>query len=378
MAAGMARRYAGGVPPLPPASEPGQRLALRILEKAVEDKAFPGAAFGVLHRGAVLATGAAGRFTFDPASLAVEPSTVFDLASVSKVVATTAMAMILWDRQQLPLDMPLSSLLPGFLGDSRDPRRATVTLRMLLNHHSGLPGYEPLFRRFGTPSALFAATLQLPLLAEPGTVEAYSDPGFILFGKALEILAGEPLESFTHREIFAPLGMATTLYNPRRESWASIPPTEIDSDFRHGVIQGEVHDENCLVLGGVAGHAGLFGSAPDLLRFAEAILAVLRTPGIPGLFSPEAVRLFTSRAGSPVGASHALGWDTPSGDTPSAGKHFSRSSFGHLGYTGTSLWIDPEHDLAVALLTNRTYPSRENRKIQQVRPLFHDAVQGLL
>jgi CubicO group peptidase (beta-lactamase class C family) len=352
-----------------------------MLEAAIADGAFPGAAWGVAQHGVVRALGAAGGFTYQPDSPRVTPGTIYDLASVSKVVATTAMAMLLYQRGILDLDLRLGDVLPGFvIAGERGSGRYRVTIRLLLAHASGLPGYEPLFLEHADRAGLLRACLHLPLTAEPGTRAEYSDIGFILLGKALEVLSGEPLDRFCAREIFSPLGFTHTRYNPPPVSQATIPPTELDELFRRRAVQGEVHDENCCVLGGCAGHAGLFAPAGDLLRFAEAILAPLRpqTPPCATLFRADTVHLFTSRSGLPPGSSRALGWDTPSGTPSSSGNHFSHHSVGHLGYTGTSMWIDPNRDLGVVLLTNRTWPMRENKKIQQVRPAFHDLVSTLL
>ncbi len=349
--------------------------AAAVLEAAVEDGAFPGAAFGVLDRGRVAALGGVGRFTFVPESAPVSAETRFDLASLTKVAATAAMAMLLWQRGQMDLDALLGDLLPGFIIGSADAReRRRVTLRMLLAHSSGMPAHVPFYETCRGPEVLRAA-MRAPLAYAPGAEARYSDPGFMLLGKALEVLAGERIDRFCRREIFAPLGMERTSFGAAVEERGSIPPTEDDGVFRGRVVQGEVHDENCWAMGGVCGHAGLFAPAGDLLRFAKAMLAPLR--GEQGLFLPEAVRLFTRRAEIVPGSSRALGWDTPSAPS-SSGTHFNPASFGHLGYTGTSLWIDPERDRAVVLLTNRTFPTRENRKIQEVRPRFHDAAMHVL
>ena len=350
--------------------------ASALLEQAVSEGVFPGAAFGVLRRGVVAALFSVGRFTYDADSAPVLPGTSFDLASVSKVVATTAMAMLLWQRGVLDLDTLLADVLPGFVVGSADPRRRQVTLRLLLAHASGLPAYAPLYEHCRTPAEWMRDVLQLPLAANPGTQSAYSDLGFILLGKALEMIAGRSLDAFCRDEIFAPLGMAETRYCPLRADWPAIPPTEAAQSVRGSLVrtpvQGEVHDENCWVLGGVSGHAGLFAPALDVLRFGGAMLAPLRQ-GVT-LFSADTVRTFTRRAELPPGSSRALGWDTPSGSPSSSGTHFSSAAFGHLGYTGTSLWIDPEQDCAVVLLSNRTFPTRDNRKIQALRPAFHDVV----
>jgi CubicO group peptidase (beta-lactamase class C family) len=313
---------------------------------------------------------ALGRFTYDGDSLLVQPTTLYDAASVTKVAATTAAAMLLYQRGQLDLDSEVADFLPEFPEGraASDPGRK-ITLRHLLAHNSGLPGYVELFRNAATPVELLKACLRLPLEAEPGARSEYSDPGFILLGKALEAVMAEPLDIWVQREIFAPLGMSATRFCPAAEKRSLIPPTEMDESFRHRRIQGEVQDENAYVLGGVSGHAGLFSTVPDLLRFSAEIL---NAGSGNRLFQRETVETFAERQ-APEGSSRALGWDTPS-ENSSSGKHFSRHSIGHLGYSGCSLWIDLDAEIAVALLTNRTWPDRKNQLIREVRPAFHNAV----
>jgi serine-type D-Ala-D-Ala carboxypeptidase len=352
--------------------------AYRVLEDAIGDHAFPGCAFGVLAGGEVVLNDALGRFTYDAGSPAVTPATLFDVASLTKVVATTAAAMLLHQRSRLELDLPLGALLPAFVaGRTAGDSAHRVTLRHLLAHSSGLPGYVEFFRTVSTPDALLDACFHLALQAEPGARAEYSDPGFILLGKALETLMQENLPAWTAREIFQPLGLASTLFRPPEDLRSSIPPTEIDETFRHRTIQGEAQDENAFVLGGAAGHAGLFSSVADLLRFAGEILSAV-SPNYPGansprLFAPATVELFARRQG-PRGSSRALGWDTPS-ENSSSGHHFSPHSIGHLGYSGCSLWIDLDTAVTIVLLTNRTWPRRESQQIRQVRPAFHDAIR---
>ncbi|MGB7168872.1 MAG: serine hydrolase domain-containing protein [Acidobacteriaceae bacterium] len=356
-------------------SERRSRTSPRVvLEEAVAQKAFPGAAWGVLHKGAVISMDAIGRFTWEAASPAVSPSTVFDLASVTKVVATTAAAMLLVDRGSLDLDARLGDILPGFvIGMAHGSGKERVTLRMLLAHSSGMVGWASLFRNCGTPDVLLRAILRLPLEAQPGARTEYSDFGFILLGKVIELLTGTPLDIFCAREIFAPLELAHTRFNPRPADRPAIPPAEEDRTFRGRVIQGEVQDEHAFVFAGVAGHAGVFSNVEDLLRFAQCILEHGRTASGTQLFRPETVDLFTARQTTPDGLSRALGWDVPT-EPSSSGRFFGPRSIGHLGYAGTSLWIDPDQNLAVALLTNRTWPDRSSEAIRQVRPAFHDAV----
>jgi CubicO group peptidase (beta-lactamase class C family) len=258
------------------------------------------------------------------------------------------------------------AIIPEFAGD--DGNRRGITLRMLLAHSSGLPAYEKLFLRAKTHAELLEAAFTTPLCAMPGTHAEYSDLGFIVLAVALERLADETLDVFCQREVFGPLGMTHTTFNPGRALHESILPTADDYTFRHRIIQGEVQDENASLLGGVAGHAGLFATAEDLALFAHAML----NAGHP-ILRPTTVELFSRRESAPEGTSRGLGWDTPSAPSQS-GKYFSPRSFGHLGYTGTSLWIDPDRLLSVTLLSNRTWPDCRNQAIKQVRPAFHDAV----
>lgn len=342
-----------------------------VLRSAIVERAFPAAAASVTFRGKLVALKALGHFTYEPNSPEATPETIFDLASVSKVVGTTTMATILYERGLLDLEAPLTAVVPEFLGhgpSNADPRRREVTFRMLLAHCSGLPAYEKLFLRARAKAELLAAAFTTPLAADPGTRTQYSDIGFIILGAALERIADEPLDRFCQREIFGPLGMARTAFNPPPAWRPSIVPTVDDQTLRRRVIQGEVQDENASVLGGVAGHAGVFATPQDVAIFAHAMLHGGRP-----LVRPETLALFTHRQASPPGTSRGLGWDTPC--TPSqSGKYFSKNSFGHLGYAGTSLWIDPERQLSITLLTNRTWPDCSNHTIKQVRPKFHDAV----
>ena len=370
------------------------RDAFAILKKAIAARAFPGCALAVTLRGELIAHHALGRFTYDPASPAVTTASIFDLASITKAVATTTMAMILYERGLLDLEAPIAAIIPEFTSANHDddPRRRDVTLRMLLAHSSGLPAYEKLFLRTKTREELLAAALGTALTADPGTRVEYSDIGFIILGIALERLADEPLDTFCQREIFGPLGMSHTTFNPpknwkdqtvptaneelgSKECGADTPVRRSDQpeqptpgNFRNKVKQGEVQDENASILGGVAGHAGLFATAENVARFAHALLSA----GHP-ILRRTTIDLFTRRESAPADTSRALGWDTPSSPSQS-GKYFAPRSFGHLGYTGTSLWIDPDRQLSITLLTNRTWPDCQNQAIKQVRPAFHDAV----
>ena len=356
-----------------PASAAKQRVrfatAYSVLEQAIARRAFPGASFSVLAGNEILAIDGVGGMTYERPPVKITRSTIFDLASVTKVLAATSMAMLLYDRGQLFLDQPIVDQFPDFARDepSGGPRHQ-VTARMLLAHCSGLPGYARLFETCSSRDALLEACMHLPLTAKPRERAEYSDIGFILLGRMLEKIAGESLDRFCEREVFTPLDMGSTCFRPRA-SWSSfISPTEEDLSFRHRIIQGEVQDENCFVLGGVSGHAGLFSNALDPLRYAQCLLG-----DGPQIFSWDTIQLFTARAEMPAGSSRALGWDTPSSPS-SSGRFFSPRSAGHLGYAGASLWIDFARRMAVVLLTNRTWPHRESDAIREVRPAFHDAV----
>jgi CubicO group peptidase (beta-lactamase class C family) len=350
--------------------------AYAVLQEAIATQTFPGCAFGLLADGEIQLLDALGRFTYDKeesSSHPITPQTVYDVASLTKAVSTTAAAMLLYQRDLLDLDTPVGELLPGFIiGRDASEHARRVTLRHLLAHSSGLPGYVPLFHTATTPYAVLRGCLQLPIQAEPGTRAEYSDPGFILLGKALEAILGEELAPWVRREVFTPLGMTASRYCPPPHQRPEIPPTEEDELFRQRIIQGEVQDEHAFLLHGAGGHAGLFSNVPDLLRFAHAILDPTQWP----LFKPETIELFAQRQ-PPAGSSRALGWDTPSEES-SSGSHFSSNSIGHLGYSGCSLWIDRTAKLAIVLLTNRTWPHRESQLIRSVRPAFHNAIREAL
>jgi serine-type D-Ala-D-Ala carboxypeptidase len=344
--------------------------AFDVLRSGIDQHSFPGAAVAVTHEGKLIAHKGLGHFTYETTSPAITADTVYDLASVTKVIATTTACMILYERGLFKLDQPLIELLPEFASDQeqKDSRRRQITLRMLLAHSSGLPAYIKLFQTSANKQDLRSQALQVPLTAAPGAHAEYSDIGFILLGEVLQTLTGGPLDQFCGREIFARLNLGQTTFNPPAAWKPAIPPTEDDRTFRHRLIQGEVNDENASVLGGVAAHAGCFSTVLDVSVFAQCLLQ----GGAP-LVKKETLEIFTHRQDLPPGTSSALGWDTPTQPSQS-GKYFSSRSYGHLGYTGTSLWIDPDRQLSVTLLTNRTWPDRGSQSIKQVRPAFHDAV----
>jgi CubicO group peptidase (beta-lactamase class C family) len=342
------------------------KSAFNVLLEGIEQRAFPGASVAITHQGALVAHRGFGHYTYEKKARAVDAESIFDIASLTKVVATTAMAMLLHERGILDLDSFIIGTLPEFA--LADDRRDQVTFRMLLAHSSGLPAWVPLYKKAKNRANILQAAAEVPFASDPGSRAEYSDVGFILLGEALEQMSGSPLDSFCALDIFKRLDMGLTRFNPDKKLKAQIVPSANGQEIRNRVIQGEVNDENAFVMGGVAGHAGLFSTAGELAKFAHCLLR----GGAP-VFKPETVELFTRREESPAGTSRALGWDTPSKPSQS-GQYFYPGSYGHLGYTGASLWIDPERELSVTLLTNRTWPDSKNQAIKELRPRFHDAV----
>jgi serine-type D-Ala-D-Ala carboxypeptidase len=342
------------------------KRAFQILAEGIDQRVFPGASIAVTSKGALVAHEGFGHYTYEKKARAVDAESIFDIASLTKVVATTSMAMLLYERGVLDLESYVIGTLPEFA--VADDRRDQVTFRMLLAHSAGLPAWVPLYKKAKNRANMLEAAAEVPFAADPGSRAEYSDIGFILLGEALEQISGSPMESFCELDILQRLEMSSTLFKPAKKVKGQIVPTVNGQEIRDRVIQGEVHDENAFMMGGVAGHAGLFSTAGDLAKFAHCLLR----GGTP-LWKPATIDLFTRREETPAGTSRALGWDTPTKPSQS-GQYFYPGSYGHLGYTGTSLWIDPERELSVTLLTNRTWPDNKNQAIKQVRPLFHDAV----
>ncbi|MFN7963505.1 MAG: serine hydrolase domain-containing protein [Thermoanaerobaculia bacterium] len=329
--------------------------------------AFPGGVLAVGRRGEVAHFLPFGRLRYEPEAPAVEADTIYDLASLTKVVATTTVAMILGEEGRLELDLPVATYLPGFVG----PGKRQVTVRQLLSHSAGLAAWAPLYLEARGPSAFLERILAMALAYPPGSQSVYSDLGILLLGEILERASGTPFRRLVESRVLEPLGLTETGFLPGPSLLPRIAPTELDSSFRHRLLWGEVHDDNAFALGGVAPHAGLFGTAPDLARFATMMLEGGADPG-GRLVSAETVAAFTRNAGVP-GSSRALGWDTRSPEGSSAGSLLSLRAYGHTGFTGTSLWIDPEREIFVLLLTNRVHPSRDRELIREARPALADA-----
>ena len=341
------------------------------------DSAYPGAVVAVGRHGRIALLAAAGHYS-DGNERSVEPETVYDLASLTKVIGLTSACMILVDEGKLDLDAPVQRYLPEFRG----PQKDAVTIRHLLTHSAGLAADLPLFDSTRSRAVALTMVDTSPLLAAPGTQFVYSDLSAIVLMQVVERITGQSLDAYLEARVFGPLGMTATRFNPPRSWLDHIAPTELDTMFRHRLLRGEVHDESAARLGGVSGNAGLFSNATDLARFATWLLGTVVNrprPPAPALVRPDFVAMFVKRQGIPPGSTRALGWDTPSDSGySSAGTKLSRRSFGHTGYTGTSIWMDPDNDLFIILLTNRVNPTRANTKILEVRPRVADLVAEAL
>ncbi len=357
-----------------------------IVEAGIADHATPGAALAIGRGGRLVRLRGYGRLDYRPGFGPVTDSTLYDLASLTKVIGTTTAAMWAVEHAGLDLDRPVTRYLPEFHGDSV---RNAITVRQLLTHSSGLTS-RMLWRTARGRAAYLKTINDLPLAYAPGSKSQYSDFNLILVGLIIERLTGKPLDMLLQQKVFGPLGMRDTRFNPlvppeRRirpdtDCTAAyvagspllrrIAPTEIDTIYRHRQVQGIVHDENACALGGVAGHAGLFSSARDLAVFAQMLLDGGSYRGV-RVLRPATIRTFTTRQSA--ASTRALGWDTP-GPAAFIPEVFSPHAFGHTGFTGTSIWVDPERDLFVVLLTNRVDPTRDNQKIGPLRRAVADAV----
>ena len=361
------------------------------LQSAVDDGVFPGAQLAVRLHGELQCVVVAGRLSSEPPGLPVHTTTIYDLASLTKPVATATSVLLLIQRAKVVLEDPVQEILAELEGTPI----GQATVRDLLTHRSGLPGWRPFYEWLDgrgvepEPSGANQSAMQQvmrmirdePLMYVRGERSIYSDLGFMLLGFLVERLSGMTLDLWCEEAIVRPLGAAPIMFCPAAGRGQldvarpivdvlRIAPTEQD-EWRNRLLCGEVHDENAAAMGGVAGHAGLFGTAESVLAVSGAWLRGYH--GRESILEGELVRQFTTRQKSRARSSWALGWDTPSAPS-SSGSRFSERSFGHLGYTGTSLWIDPSCELEVVLLSNRVHPSRRNEKIKAFRPYIHDLV----
>jgi len=364
-----------GTPPAPRAAVPDQVAArvadsLRaVLQRAVADSAFPGAYAAVGTRDGVIADLGVGRLDAADATVP-SATTLWDLASLTKVVGTTSAMITLVGSGRVALDSPVVRYLPEW----RAPGAGRVTVRHLLSHNAGLPAWRALYKEAETREEALGQVFLTGPDTTPGVRHVYSDLGFILLGQLVERVSGERLDAYDQTRVFGPLGMRETGFLPAASKRPRIAPTEVDP-WRQRHIRGEVHDENAARLGGVSGHAGLFSTGRDLTRFARMYLGWGALDGV-RVFDSATVATFIRVQDTTV-SRRALGWETPTGGN-SAGRRLSPAAFGHTGFTGTSLWMDPARGVFVLLLTNRVNPTRENRKIGGVRMALADAVVGAL
>jgi CubicO group peptidase (beta-lactamase class C family) len=345
-----------------------ERLAKidHVIERGISAGGYPGAAVVVGRRGAAVWQKGFGKLSWEKGSTPVAAArTIYDLASLTKVVGTTTAVMVLYDEGKIRLDDPVSVYVPEFSGGDKD----RVTVRMLLEHRSGLPAGRDLWRIAHSPEEARVAVISTPLVCEPGRCYEYSDLGADMLGFVVEAAAGERLDTFLNERVFQPLGMTDTFFRPADSLKSRVAPTEV-APPRGYPLQGEVHDENAYALGGVAGHAGLFSTAADLAVFAQMMLNGGEYNGT-RIFADSTAALFTKRAAG----TRALGWDT-CGGSGSCGKYLGEDAYGHTGFTGTSLWLDPDRDMFVVLLTNRVHEARARRPakvISDVRADLADA-----
>jgi CubicO group peptidase (beta-lactamase class C family) len=339
------------------------------LERALSDSAFPGAYAVVGNRSGPLVQLGVGRLDWSE-SATPDENTLWDMASLTKVVALTSALMQLTETGKVDLDAPVQRYVAEFRGRNKE----RVTVRHLLTHSSGLPNWRPLFKEAASPEAARALAVATELDTLPGVRMSYSDLGAIILGVLVERVSGEPLDQYTARHVFGPLGMRSTQYRPPASVLGRVAPTEWDS-WRQRKIRGEVHDENAFALGGVSGHAGLFSTGHDVTRFLRMYLNGGTLDGA-RVVSAETIRRFTTVQDSLL-SNRALGWETPNG-TNSAGRLMRRPAFGHTGFTGTSIWVDPTRDVFIVLLTNRVNPTRQNLRISGVRTALADAVVRVL
>ena len=366
-----------------PGREPDFSRVDKLLTTAVKEGAFPGCAATAGSSSGSYWSGGFGSLALDrktAAKLSLSATatpgskTLYDLASLTKVIGTTSVIAALIQEKKLSLRDTVASRLPAFAPSSlkKEARalKKKVTVEQLLLHTSGLPGWRPLYETCKSYKKLLKAVLETPLEAKPGSRYRYSDLGFILLGEIAAKAGGKSLATLEKELVFDPLGMKNTLRNPTATRKSRIAPTELDKETKI-YIHGQVHDENARAGQGLTGHAGLFSTTTDLSRLARELLLALK--GKSRKLDRKVIENFIRCKDTPKGSSRALGWDTPS-EKSSAGKLASRKSFGHTGFTGTSIWIDPENDLYIILLSNRVHPSRANRKIREVRSALADEV----
>jgi beta-N-acetylhexosaminidase len=344
-----------------------------VVRRAVRDSAFPGAVLLVARRGVVVHEQAYGAFEYTPYAPIVEQTSIYDLASVTKVIATTSAVMRLIDEGKLSLDDPVVRYIPAF----GQAGKQHITVYNLMVHNSGLPAWRKFYEFCDSPGCVLDSVYATPLIYHTGDSTLYSDLGLITTGKIIEAITGTTLDRYVDSVFFKPLGMRSTFYNPPAGVLGRVVPTEVDTYWkRTGLpVRGRVHDENAATLGGVSGHAGLFSTASELAIFLQMLLNDGVYDGVRYL-QPSTIRRFTSQQSA--SSSRAIGWDTKSPVGSFAGDVAPRTTFLHTGFTGTSVMVDRDNQIIVVFLTNRVNPTRESHKISEVRPAVHNAVYRAL
>lgn len=348
--------------------------AFRVATEGTRNGSYPGAEILVARKGVIVAHEAFGNAMRIPEIRPMELDTLFDLASISKVFTATA-AMMLVERGYMRLDDPVYMYLSH--PNLALPDKRNIRIRHLLTHTSGLPSWLPVYRQGDTRAVYLDSIAKATMSAQPGTTYIYSDLGAILLGLLVEAVSGQTLDVFLQENLFDPLGMTNTMYNPGPEWTDRSAATEIDGTWRRRLIVGEVHDENAAGLGGVAGHAGLFSTARDLAKFGQMFLNLGSYDGV-NILSPNTVLLMSQNHTLGLGVRRGLGFDMKSQALSSAGDLLSGATYGHLGFTGTSIWIDPANQLVTILLTNRVHPTRDANGLTQIRPKFHNPVAAAI
>lgn len=353
----------------------------KIIINAISDKSFPAAQLLIGDKNDILYYKNYGTYSYDDSKLLTD-SSIFDVASLTKVIATTSCAMALYEKGLLDLDDYVTKYIPEFASNGKDK----IKIKNLLYHNSGLTAWIPFYKTCKNKDDIFKTIYALKPEYPTDSIFIYSDLNMVILQQVIEEVSGKSLEELSSEIIFAPLGMAYTCFNPRQKM--NCVPTEIDSAFRHTLLQGICQDETAYILNGVSGNAGLFSNAKDLYLFMNMMLnqgsmidkrRMTSRPIYVRIFKEQTVELFTSKLTTDkYQNTRALGWDTKPISTQTlpaqCGNLISENSFGHTGYTGTSIWCDKERGLIIILLTNRTYPHRENQAIKSIRPLIHDEI----
>jgi CubicO group peptidase (beta-lactamase class C family) len=358
-----------------------------IINNAVSAHDFPSAVLVIGNSKEVIYQNAYGRLTYDEDAQAASFNTIYDLASVTKVIATTSAIMKLYDEGKIDLNASVASYIPQFAVNGK----GDITVTNLLLHNSGLTAWTPFYQLYSTPEEVRNAIYTCSKEYQTGTQTIYSDYNAVLLGDIVEKITGQKLDKYCKENIFNPLGMTDTDFLIHTSQDFRIAPTEYDTYWRNQLLIGYVHDETAAMLEGIAGNAGLFSTGPELFKFMQMMMnkgRYIDARRVPAknvfqvMFKEETVDLFTTKVtGLGYSNSRALGWDTKPEATkypPPCGYKFSQSSFGHTGYTGTSVWADKDKDLIIVLLTNRVYPKRGNEEIRNVRPKVHDEVCKIL